>query len=135
MTVGLPAPAHLALATLGDQRLIAMQELLHLQRIISERFRCRVDGGEAAADHHHRQAKLHVGDGIRLGRAGELQRHQEIGRLTDAARERIGHVDKGRPPRAGAERDVIEAHRERILDRDGAAEAYPAEEGECGTTL
>ena len=53
---------HRRLAALGDQGLVARQELLDLQRIVGERLGRGVDRGQAAADHHHRQADLQVGD-------------------------------------------------------------------------
>ena len=107
-----PAGAHRRLAALGDQGLVAREELLHLHRIIGERFRRGVDRGEAAADHHHRQAHGEIGEAVGLGRAGELQRHQEVRGLAHAAREAVLHRHDGRPPGAGAERDVVEAQRE-----------------------
>ena len=47
---------------------IAPQELLDLQRVIGQRLGRRVDRGQAAADHHHRQAQLQIGDGVRSWR-------------------------------------------------------------------
>ena len=45
-----PRAAHLGLALLGHQGLKTVQELLHLDRVIGERFGGGVDGGQAAAD-------------------------------------------------------------------------------------
>jgi hypothetical protein len=87
---------------LGDQRLVALQELLDLDRVVGQRLGRGVDRGQAAADHHHRQAQLHVGDGVLLGRARELQRHQEVRRRAHAARQPVGHVEHRRL--AGARR-------------------------------
>src|SRR6185312_9139527 len=46
------------------------------------------------------------------------------------ARQPVLHRNDGRAPGAGAERDVIEAERESVIDRDRAAEAHPAIERE-----
>jgi hypothetical protein len=54
---------------------------------------------------------LQVRDRVRLGRAGQLQRHQEIGRLAHAFGQSVLHRNDGRLARAGAQRDVVEAHR------------------------
>ncbi len=130
-----PASTHGRLAALGDQRLVASEELLDLERIIGERLRRGIDRGQASADHDDRQADLQVGNGILLGRAGKLQRHQEIRRRTYAARETIGHVEHGGLARAGAQRNVIEAHREGVLDRNGAAETHTAKHRELRAPL
>ena len=63
-----PAPqldAHLGLAALGDQHLVTREEFLDLDRVVGERFRRRIDRREAAADDHHRQAHLQIGDASR----------------------------------------------------------------------
>ena len=60
------------------ERLVAREEFLDLHRVVGERFGRRVDGGQAAADDHDRQADLQVGDRFALRRAGELQRHEEV---------------------------------------------------------
>ena len=73
--------------------------------------------------------------GVGFGRAGELQRHQEIGRLAHAAHEAVLHRDHGGPAGARAQRDVIEAHFERAVDGHGAAEAHAAEHAELGAAL
>ena len=68
---------------------------------------------------------------VGLGRAGELQRHQEVRRRAHAARQAVRHVEHGRLARAGAQRDVVEAHarrRRRCVER--AAEAHAAEHRE-----
>ena len=55
-----------------------------------------------------------MANGIRLGRARQLQRHQEVRRLPDPAGESVLHLgDYGRPARAHAQSDVIETERER----------------------
>src|SRR5687768_5510865 len=63
---------------LALERLVAREELLDLHRVIGERLRGRIDGGEPPADHHDRQADLQVGDRLALRGAGELQRHEEV---------------------------------------------------------
>ena len=72
---------------------------------------------------------------VLLGRAGELQRHQEVRRRAHAARQAVGHVEHGGLARAGAQRDVVEAHGEGVLDRDRAAEAHAAEHRELRAPL
>ena len=52
-----------------------------------------------------------------LGRAGQLQRHQEIGRRAHAVGEAVRQVEHRRLAGAGRERDVVEAQRERVLAR------------------
>ena len=122
-----PVGADGRLAALRDQRLVAAEELLHLQRIIGERLGRGVDGGEPAADDHDRQPHLQVGEAVGLGGAGELQRHQEIGGLAHAGGEPVLHRDDGGPAGAGAQRDVVEAEREGAVDGERAAEAHAAE--------
>ena len=72
---------------------------------------------------------------ILLGRAGELQRHQEIRRRAHAARQAVGQVEHGGLAGAGAQRDVVEAHGEGALDRHRAAEAHAAEHRELAAPL
>ena len=105
--------AHRLLAALGDQRLVARQKFLDLHRVIGQRLGRGVDRGQAAADHDDRQPHGQVGDAVGLGGAGQLQRHQEIGRLPHARRETVLHRDHGRPAGAGAQRDMVEAERRR----------------------
>ena len=130
-----PVGAHRRLAALGDQRLVARQELLDLHRVIGERLGRGVDRGQAAADHDDRQPHRQVGDAVGLGRAGQLQRHQEIRGLAHAGREAVLHRDHGRPAGAGAQRDVVEAEREGAVDRHRAAEAHAAIHRELAAAL
>ena len=67
----------------------------------------------------------------RLRRARELQRHQEVGRLAHAADQVVLDVDDRRLARARRDRDVVEAHRERLVGVDGAAEAHAAVDAEA----
>ena len=78
---------------------------------------------------------LHVGDGIRLRRAGELQRHQEVGRRAHAGREAVRQFEHRRPARARRDGDVIEAERERAVGVERSAEAHAAEEREAAAAL
>ena len=117
---------HRLVAALGDQRLVARQELLDLHRVIGQRLGRGVDRGQAAADHDDRQPHRQVGDAVGLGGAGQLQRHQEIGRLPHPGRQAVLHRDHGRPAGAGAQRDVVEAEIEGAVDRHRAAEADAA---------
>ncbi len=112
-----------------------MQEFLHLQRIVSSRFGCRVDRGEAAADDRHRQPQLHVGDRILLGGAGELQRHEEVGSGAHARRQTVGNVEHRGAPRTRSQHHVIEPEIEGVVDRKRAAEAHPSEQREFLTAL
>ena len=115
-----------------DERLVARQEFLDLHRVVRERLGGRVDRRQPAADDDHRQPELHVGHGIRLGRAGELQRHQEVGGRAHAGREAVRQFEHRRLARAGRDGDVIEAERERALGVERAAEAHAAEQRERG---
>ena len=69
---------------------------------------------------------LQVRDARVLVGAGELQGHQEVARLADAARQVVLHVDDRRPARARGDRDVVEAERPRVVERERAAEAHAA---------
>ena len=53
-------PRTACLAELRDQRLVARQRLLDLDRVVGEELGGRVDAGQAAADHHRRQPHLQV---------------------------------------------------------------------------
>ena len=52
------------------QNFIALQKLFHLYRIVSQCLGSRINSRQTAANHHHRQAQLHIGDGITLCSAG-----------------------------------------------------------------
>ena len=121
--------AHRSLAALRHQRAVAGRELLHLADVVGEAFGRGIDRGQAAADHHHRQPQLQIGDRRQLRRAGELQRHQEVRRRAHAARQAVRDVEHGRLAGPHAQRDVVEAHRPGIVhaDRGAAAEADAAE--------
>ena len=115
---------------LSVQRLAARQELLDLHRVIGERLGRGVDGGEPAAHHDYRQAYLEVGDAVGARRAGELERHQEVGRHAHAGRQRIRHRHMGRPPGPGRHRHMVETPFERLVEPERAAEAHAADHGE-----
>ena len=127
--------AHGGEPALLHQRLMADQELLDLQRIVGERFCRGIDRRQAAADHHHRQADLQVGDRVLLGSTSELQRHQEVRRRAHTARQPVGQVEHGRLAGSCAQRHVIEAHGEGVLDGHGSAEAHAAEHRELAAPL
>ena len=93
----------------ADERLVCVERLLDLQRVVRHQLGRGVDGGQAAADDDRRQPHLQVRQRVALERAGELQRHQEVARLADAADQVVLHVDDRRPAGAGGDRDVIEA--------------------------
>ncbi len=119
----------------GDERFVTGQELLDLHRVIGERFGRRVDRGQPAADDDHRQPKLHVRDRIGLRRAGELQRHQEVGRRAHAGRKPVRQFEHRGLAGAGGHRDVVESQLERAVGVDRAAEAHAAEHRETVATL
>ena len=132
---GRPRRAHLCFAEFRDQRFVAAQEFLHLHDVVGQRFGRRVDRRQAAADHDDRHADLQVGERIEFRRAGQLQRHQEIRRLANAAHQTVLHRDHGGPAGAGAERDVIEAQFEGAVDGQRAAEAHAAVHAELAPPL
>ena len=119
----------------AHERLVAQQEFLDLHRVIRERLGRRVDRRQPAADDDHRQPELHVGHRVRLRRAGELQRHQEIRRRAHAGREPVRQFEHRRLARARRDRDVVEATRERAVGIERPAEAHAAEEREALATL
>ena len=127
--------ANRVFADVGGQRLEALEELAHLHHVVGEGLGGGVDRRQPAADHHHRQAQLHVGDRVFLGGAGELQRHQEVRSGAHAARQAVRNVEHGRLARADAQRDVVEAHRHGVLQRHRAAEAHAAEHGELAAAF
>ena len=121
-----PLRAHRLLAALGDQDLVTGQEFLDLERVVGERLGRRVDRGQTAADHDDRQPDGQIGDAVGLGRAGQLQRHQEIRGLPHPRREAVLHRDHGRPAGPGTQCDMIEAQLERAVDRNRAAKTHAA---------
>jgi hypothetical protein len=133
--LGGPVGAHRRLPALGDQRFIATEELLHLQRIIGERLGRGVDGGEPATDDDDRQAHLQIREAVGLGGAGELQRHQEVGGLTHAGGKPVLHRHDGRPAGPGAERDMVDAEREGAVDGERAAETHAAKHREFAASF
>ena len=130
-----PGRADRGLAALGRQGFEAAEEFLHLARVIGQRLGRRIDGGEPAADHHRRQAELQIGDGFGLGRARQLQGHEEIRGHAHARRQLMGHVEDGGLARAQAERHMVEAEGEGLLQGQRAAEAHAAEHGEARAPL
>src|SRR5207244_3603710 len=96
-----------------------------------ERFGRGIDCGESSADDDHRQAQLHVGERIPLGRAGELQRHQEIRGRAHTVRETVGKIEHRWLACASAQGDVIEAEREGTRSIQSAAETHATEESEA----
>ena len=130
-----PAAPHRLLALLGRQHFIAPQELLHLQRVIGQRLGRRVDRGQAAADHHHRQPQLQIGDRVHLRGTGELQRHQEVRRHAHTRRQAVGQIEDRRLAGAQRQRHMVEAEIECLIQGDRAAEAHAAEHGEARPPL
>ncbi len=77
------------------------------------------------------QLRLQVGEGLLLERAGQLERHQEVRRLPDPPDDVVLHGDDRGAAGAGRDRDVVEAQVERLLGRDGPAEAHAPEDFEA----
>ena len=127
-----PRGAHRCLAAFGGKGAIAEGEFLHLAHVVGEALGRGVDRGQAAADDHDGHADLQIGDGGKFRGAGQLQRHQEVAGRADAACEAVRHIHDRRLAGAEAERDVVETHVPRIVDREcgAAAEAHAAEMGE-----
>ena len=123
-----PRSFHRGAPLLGNQLLVAGEKFFHLDRVVRERLGRRVDRRESAADDHDRQAQLHVGERVALGRAGKLQRHQEVGRGAYAIDQSVRQLEHGRPARAGRERDMVEAELERAFRVERAAETHAAEQ-------
>ena len=99
------------------ERFVAIEDLLDLQRVIGEQLGRRIDAGQPAADHHRRQPHLQVRQRVVLERAGQLQRHQEVAGLADAANQVVLDVDDRRPAGAGGDGHVIDAVRPRFFER------------------
>jgi hypothetical protein len=118
--------AHGVDAEIRRERLVALERLLDLQRVVGQELRGRIDAGEAAADHHRRQARLQVRQRVLLEGARELQRHQEVAGLADAADQVVLDVDDRGPARAGGDRHVIDAVTPHLVERERPAEADAA---------
>ena len=108
------------------QRFIALEKLLHLDRIISKRFGRRVDGGQSAADNDDRQANLHVGDRVCLRGAGQLQRHQEVRRGAHTLGQALWQLEHRRSSCARGQRDMIETQAKGIVCVERSAETDAA---------
>ena len=113
-------------AVTGRQDLVAVEDLLHLHRVVGNQLGGGIDGRQAPADDTGGQAHLQVGHGRLLGGAGQLQRHQEVRCFADPANEVVLQVDDRRL--AGARRDghVVEAEAPGILDGQCSTEAHTA---------
>ena len=73
-----PHAAQRGFALVRAQHFIAAQEFFDLHRIVGQRFGGGIYRSQATAYHHHWQTHLHIGNGIGLGRTGQLQSHQKI---------------------------------------------------------
>src|SRR6266540_6695691 len=122
--------ANPCLSALRDEFLVAGQHLLGQQGVVGEKLRRRVDGGQPAADDDRRQLDLQVGERLFLERACQLQRHQEVRRLSDAADDVVLHPDDRGPPRARRDGHVVEPRLEGLLGRERASEAHTAQDRE-----
>ena len=97
-----PGGANLGFSLFSHERFVALEKLLHLHDVVGERFSSCIDGCEPAANHDDRHPDLEIGYGVGLGRAGQLQRHQKIGRLPHASRQTVLHGDYGGAAGSGA---------------------------------
>ena len=123
---GVVASAHGRGAEVAHQAFVAMQHFLDLARVVGHHLGRGIDGGQAAADDPGRQPYLQVGQRGILGRAGQLQAHEEVRGLADAADQVVLKPDDRRLAGAGGQRDVIEAELPGVFERDTAAEAHAA---------
>ncbi len=115
-------------AVTGHQDLVAIEDLLHLHRVVGEQLGGGIDGGQAPADDAGGQAHLQVGHGRALGGAGKLQRHQEIRGFANSANEIVLQIDDRRLAGTGSDGHVVEAEAPGIFDGQGSAEARAAVE-------
>ena len=130
-----PRQARGHFAVFFRQRLVAQQELLYLQWIVGERFGSRVDCSQATADDDHRQSNLHIRNRVRLGCAGQLQRHEKVGRRAHASCESIRHIEHRWPACTYGKRNVVEAQTESIFGAQCAAKAHTADQCELAASL
>ena len=70
-----------------------------------------------------------------LRRAGELQRHQEVGRGAHTRREAVRQFEDRRAARACREGDMVEPESERAVGIERPAETHAAEECEPAAAL
>ena len=118
--------ADLRLAEFSGDRLVLLQRLLDLDRVVRHQFCRGVDRRQTATDHHGRHAHLQVRQCVAFERARELQGHEEVARRSDPADQVVLHVDHGRTPSAARDGDVIEAIRPGVFEGKRAAEADAA---------
>ncbi len=110
--LGIPRSAHRRFATrLRHQHAVARRKFLHLAHVVGEALRRRIDRGQPAADHHHRQPHLQIRDRRKLCRTGQLQRHQGKSRPARTPRARPFGISSTVGLPAPMQRDVVEAHR------------------------
>ena len=114
---------------------ITIQKFFDLDNVVRQRLRSRVDGRKSATDHDHGQAQLQIGDRIGLGRARQLQRHEEIRRLPHAAHQAVLHRHYRRTPCAHAQRHVVEAHFISAFDGNRAAKPHATEHGKLASAF
>ena len=123
-------------AEICADRLVVIEDLLYLDRVVGEELRGRVDGRQAATDDGGRQAHLQIGHRVLLERAGQLQGHEKVTRFADAANEVVLHAHDGRRSGAGSDGDVVESELvEGIADGQRSAETYAAVEADVLLSL
>ena len=103
-----------------------MQDFFNLHRIIRHQFRCGIHCCQTAADNARRQPHLQVGHRRGLGRASQLQGHQKVRGLADAAHQVVFNINNGRLARAGCDTNMIETHVPGIVYGNRTAETYAA---------
>ena len=128
------APAHGVDALRGHQRLVPIERFLDLQRVIGEQLGGGVDAGEATANHHRRQAHLQVRQRVGLEGTGQLQGHQEVAGLADAAHQVVADVDHRGSAGARGNGHVIDAERPGVVERQAAAETHAAVDAHARAT-
>ena len=118
------------LAQLPRERFVPVEDLLDLLGIVGDELRRHVDRREPPADDDGRQAHLEVGHRFALGRARELEGHEEVRSLPDAADQVVLDLDDRRPAGPRRDGDVVEPELPGVVRRERPAEARPAEDAE-----
>jgi hypothetical protein len=90
------------------------------------KFRSPYQFRQTAADDDSRKPHLQIRKRVFFERAGQLQRHQKIRRLTNAANQIVFHRHDRRASRAGRNRDVVETEIPGVFNRQRSAETNAA---------
>ena len=100
---------HGVFADFFDDTLVSFQCLFDLDGIIAKQLGRRIDGCQAAADDESRQTHLQVRQRWAFERAGQLQSHQKVGSLANAARKIVFQINDGRTARTGCDGNVMKS--------------------------